>query len=99
MNFARVSRLARRAGNQRTRLSPHWLAVYNSAGERLCAMRGRFTMRTLLDKLFRDRENVYAKRGARWIVVVIALALGGFLVLAPAGQDEQLNHVAGVILV
>jgi len=56
-------------------------------------------MRTLLDKLFRDRENVYAKRRARWIVVVIALALGGFLVLAPAGQDEQLNHVAGVILV
>jgi hypothetical protein len=56
-------------------------------------------MRTLLDKLFRDRENVYAKRRARWIVVVIALALGGFLVLAPAGQDEQLNHVASVILV
>ena len=56
-------------------------------------------MRTLLDKLFRDRENVYAKRRARWIVVVIALALGGFLVLAPAGKDEQLNHIAGVILV
>ena len=56
-------------------------------------------MRTLLDRLFRDRGNVYAKRRARWIVVVIALALGGFLVLAPAGQDEQLNHIAGVILV
>jgi hypothetical protein len=35
---------------------------------------------------------------ARWIVVVIALALGGFLVVAPGGKDEQLNYIAGVIL-
>ncbi len=42
-------------------------------------------MRTLLDKLFRDRENVICETARRWIVVVIALALGGFLVLALCG--------------
>jgi hypothetical protein len=51
---------------------------------------------TLLDKLFRDRDALVGGRKGRWIVLIVALALGGFLVVAPAGQDEQLNHIAGI---
>jgi hypothetical protein len=51
---------------------------------------------TLLDKLFRDRDALVGGRQGRWIVVIVALALGGFLVVAPAGQDEQLNRIAGI---
>lgn len=53
-------------------------------------------MNTLLDKLFRDRDALVGGRKGRWIVLIVALALGGFLVVAPAGQDEQLNHIAGI---
>ncbi len=98
MNFARVSWPVRRAGNQRTHLSPHWLAVYNSAGERPCAIRGRFTVRVLFDKLFRDRDALIAGRLGRWLIVIVALALGAFLVIAPtsSAQEGSLNQLAGV---
>jgi drug/metabolite transporter (DMT)-like permease len=50
----------------------------------------------LLDKLFRDHDTLVGGRKGRWIVVIVTLALGGFLVVAPAGQDERLNHIAGI---
>jgi uncharacterized membrane protein len=52
----------------------------------------------IVDKLFRDRDTLISGRFGRWLVVIIALALGGFLAIAPGGQDEQLNHIAGAIL-
>jgi hypothetical protein len=50
----------------------------------------------LLDKLFRDHDTLVGGRKGRWIVIIVALGLGGFLVVAPAGQDAQLNYLAGL---
>jgi hypothetical protein len=55
-------------------------------------------MRTLLDKLFRDRDALLSGRLGRWLVVICSLALGAFLAIAPtsSAQEGSLNQLAGV---
>jgi hypothetical protein len=53
---------------------------------------------TLLDKLFRDRDALFSGRLGRWLVAIVALALGAFLVFAQASTEQEgsLNHLAGL---
>ena len=55
-------------------------------------------MSALLDKLFRDRDALVSGRLGRWLVVIVALGLGAFLVFAQTSteQEESLNHLAGL---
>jgi uncharacterized membrane protein len=57
-------------------------------------------MRVIFNKLFRDRDALIGGRLGRWLVVVLALALGAFLAIAPTSTEQEgaLNHVAGVAL-
>lgn len=54
-------------------------------------------MSSLPDKLFRDRDALISGRLGRWLVVIVALGLGAFLVFAQTSteQEESLNHLAG----
>jgi hypothetical protein len=62
--------------------------------------KGSFIVRALVDKLFRDRDSLYAGRLGRWIVTVVALALGVVLVALPTStaQEGSLNRLVGFIL-
>ena len=55
-------------------------------------------MRTLLDKLFRDRDALISGRLGRWLVVICALALGAFLDFAQTSTEQEgsLNQLAGL---
>jgi hypothetical protein len=46
-------------------------------------------MRTLLDKLFRDRDALLSGRLGRWLVVICSLALGAFLAIAPTSTEQE----------
>jgi type VI protein secretion system component VasK len=54
-------------------------------------------MRALLDTFFRDRDALIGGRLGRWLVVVVALALGAFLAVAPtsSAQEGSLNQLTG----
>lgn len=54
----------------------------------------------LFDKLFRDRDALIGGRLGRWLVAIIALALGAFLAIAPTStaQEGSLNQLAGLAL-
>jgi hypothetical protein len=53
---------------------------------------------TLLDKLFRDRDALISGRLGRWLIAIVALALGAFLVFAQTSTEQEgsLNHLAGI---
>jgi hypothetical protein len=55
-------------------------------------------MRLILDKLFRDHDALAGGRLSRWLVALVALALGAFLALAPTStaQEGSLNRLASL---
>jgi hypothetical protein len=55
-------------------------------------------MRILLDKLFRDRDALISGRLGRWLVALVALGLGAFLVFAQTSTEQEgsLNQLAGL---
>ena len=55
-------------------------------------------MSALLDKLFRDRDALVSGRLGRWLVVLVALGLGAFLVFAQTSTEQEgsLNRLAGL---
>jgi hypothetical protein len=57
-------------------------------------------MRLILDKLIRDSDALVSGRLGRWLVALVALAVGAFLALAPTStqQEGSLNQLAGLCL-
>jgi hypothetical protein len=55
-------------------------------------------MSTVLDKLFRDRDALISGRLGRWLVALVALGLGAFLVFAQSSTELEgsLNQYAGL---
>jgi uncharacterized membrane protein len=55
-------------------------------------------MRVIFDKLFRDRDALIGGRLGRWLVVILSLALGAFLAIAPTSTEQEgsLNRLAGL---